>query len=127
MLTYKNKDAGKTIDFTLLQRFNAEGEEFLAEIVTGDETCVHCFEPDSKRQSMEWHYIMSLTKKNAKQCVHHGRLCDSVLGCEGCNSGCFLEQATPCFISQLCFRSNFFTVTNPSSTVESPYTFFSLS
>jgi hypothetical protein len=34
---------------------NGEGkEEFLSRIVTGDETWLHHYEPESKRQSMEW-------------------------------------------------------------------------
>jgi hypothetical protein len=39
----------------LLDRYNNKGkEEFLSRIVTGDETWVHQYEPESKRQSMEW-------------------------------------------------------------------------
>jgi hypothetical protein len=34
--------------------YHAEGEDFLAHIVLGDETWVHYYEPESKRQPMEW-------------------------------------------------------------------------
>jgi hypothetical protein len=37
----------------LLDRYNNEGkEEFFSRIVTGDETWVHHYEPESKRQSI---------------------------------------------------------------------------
>jgi hypothetical protein len=39
----------------LLNRYNTEGKEkFLSRIVTGDETWINHYEPESKRQSMEW-------------------------------------------------------------------------
>jgi hypothetical protein len=34
--------------------YHSEGEEFLACIVMGDQTWVDYYEPESKRQSMEW-------------------------------------------------------------------------
>jgi hypothetical protein len=51
-LTADNKIQKKTISSDLLERFDAEGEAFLPRIVTGDETWVHHFEPETKRQSM---------------------------------------------------------------------------
>jgi hypothetical protein len=54
----------------LLDRYNNEGkEEFLSRMVTGDETWVHHYEPESKRQSMEWKHLGSPTKKEI-QVVH---------------------------------------------------------
>jgi hypothetical protein len=48
-------------------RNNNEGkEEFLSRIVTGHETWVHHYEPESKRQSMEWKHPGSPTKKKFK-------------------------------------------------------------
>jgi hypothetical protein len=38
-------------------------EEFFSRIVTGDETWVHHYEPESKRQSMEWKHPEWPTKK----------------------------------------------------------------
>jgi len=35
----------------------------LSQIVTGDETWTHHFEPEMKRQSMEWHHPQSQKKK----------------------------------------------------------------
>ncbi|XP_052822777.1 uncharacterized protein LOC128247386 [Octopus bimaculoides] len=37
-----------------LNRYNKKGEEFLCRIVTGDETWIHHYEVESKRQSMKW-------------------------------------------------------------------------
>ena len=37
-----------------LQRYVREGNEFLARVVAGDESWCHHFEPDSKRQSIQW-------------------------------------------------------------------------
>jgi hypothetical protein len=55
----------------LLDRYNNEGkEEFLSRIVTGDETLVHHYEPESKRESMEWKHPGSPTKKKFKQCIN---------------------------------------------------------
>jgi hypothetical protein len=41
-------------------------EEFLGRIVTGDETWVHHYEPESERQSMEWKHPGSPMKKKFK-------------------------------------------------------------
>ncbi|XP_029633884.1 uncharacterized protein LOC115209585 [Octopus sinensis] len=38
----------------LLDRYNKEGNEFFSRIVTGDETWVHHYEAESKRQRMAW-------------------------------------------------------------------------
>ena len=37
-----------------LLRFEREGDGFLNNIVTGDESCVHYFDPQNKRASMEY-------------------------------------------------------------------------
>jgi hypothetical protein len=46
-----------------LTHYYAEGEGFLACIVTGDEIGVHYYEPDSRRQSMDWQHTSSAKKK----------------------------------------------------------------
>jgi histone-lysine N-methyltransferase SETMAR len=62
-LTTDHRIQRKTISSELLEHFNAEGEDFLSRIVTGDETWVHHFEPETKRQSMEWHHPQLSRKK----------------------------------------------------------------
>ena len=44
------------------QHYLQEGEAFLSRILTCDETWVRHFEPESKRQSMEWKHISSPVK-----------------------------------------------------------------
>ena len=48
-----------------LARSRKKGDNFLQQIVTGDETWVHHYEPESKRQSMQWKYasIISCSKE----------------------------------------------------------------
>jgi hypothetical protein len=53
----------KIICSELLAHYEAEGDDFLFTIVTGYETCIYHFEPETKRQSMEWHHTTSPRKK----------------------------------------------------------------
>jgi hypothetical protein len=39
-----------------LERYHRDEDKFLDHIVTGDENCVSHFNPESKRQSLEWHH-----------------------------------------------------------------------
>jgi hypothetical protein len=50
----------------LSTRYHAEGEEFLAYIVTRDETLIYYYEPESKRQFMEWRHTSSSAKEKSK-------------------------------------------------------------
>ena len=50
----------------LLERFETEGEDFLKKIITGDETWVHHYDPENKRQSMEYRHKESLQPKKFK-------------------------------------------------------------
>jgi hypothetical protein len=45
---------------------HAEGEQFLARTVMGDENWVCYYGPESKRQSMEWRHTSSPAKKKFK-------------------------------------------------------------
>jgi hypothetical protein len=47
---------------TFLTRYHADGDTFLYQIVTGDETWVSHFTPTSKCQSCEWHHPWSPKK-----------------------------------------------------------------
>jgi len=58
----------------LLDRYANEGEAFLTRIVTGDETWVHHFAPESKRQSMEWKHPGSPVKKKFKSQPSAGKV-----------------------------------------------------
>ena len=71
MLTDQNKETRKTIASECFQRFQLEGEEFLEKIVTGDETWVHFFKPESKRNGITQHHRK---RKNSKLCDQQGKL-----------------------------------------------------
>jgi len=73
-LTAEHKGKRVEICQRLLDRYNNEGEEFLSRIVTGDETWVHHYEPESKRQSMEWKHPGSPAKKKFKTEPSAGKL-----------------------------------------------------
>ena len=49
-----------------MRRLRLEGDAFLSRIVTTDETWVYHYEPESKRQSMEWKHTASPVKKKFK-------------------------------------------------------------
>ena len=49
-----------------LDRYGNGRDIFLDRIITGDETWVHHYEPENKRQSMEWKHPQSLCKKKFK-------------------------------------------------------------
>jgi hypothetical protein len=48
----------------LLSLYENEGEEFLHSIITADDTWVHHYEPETKRQSMEYCRKVSLAEKS---------------------------------------------------------------
>jgi len=50
----------------LLRRYEADGEAFLQHIITGDESWVHFYEPERKRQSMEWRQTSSPKPKKVR-------------------------------------------------------------
>ena len=54
MLIQGHKEHRMQICQDLLNQYEAEGDSFLDRIITGDETWCHHYEPESKRQSMEW-------------------------------------------------------------------------
>jgi len=46
--------------------YREEGDNFLQQIVTGDETWIHHYEPKSKRQSTQWKHPSSPVAKKFK-------------------------------------------------------------
>ncbi|XP_018564185.1 histone-lysine N-methyltransferase SETMAR-like [Anoplophora glabripennis] len=62
---HKTKRMGSALQS--LTRYDEGGEEFLTQIVTGDETWVSYDTPESKRQSMEWRHTSSPAKVKPKQ------------------------------------------------------------
>ncbi|GFR64422.1 histone-lysine N-methyltransferase SETMAR [Elysia marginata] len=65
MLTNEVKMQRKTTCAELLKN-EEEGEEFIQRIVTGDESWVHHYDPDIKRQSMEYRHKSSPSPRKFK-------------------------------------------------------------
>ncbi|GFS04208.1 histone-lysine N-methyltransferase SETMAR [Elysia marginata] len=66
MLTDEMKRQRKTTCAELLKHYEEEGEEFIQRIVTGDESWVHHYDPESKRQSMEYRHKSSPSPRKFK-------------------------------------------------------------
>jgi histone-lysine N-methyltransferase SETMAR len=68
----------------LLARYEAEGDNFLSTTVTGDETWIHHFEPEKKKQSMEWHHTTCPRKERFKAIPSASKIMVTVFwNCEG--------------------------------------------
>jgi hypothetical protein len=64
-----------------LERYHRDGDKFLDHIVTGDETWVSHFTPESKRQSLEWHHHRSPSKpRKFKQTLSTRKIMATVSG-----------------------------------------------
>ena len=86
MLSDEMKPEGVHISLELLERFEKEGEDFLKKIITGDETCVHLYDSENKRQSMEYRHRESPQPKKFKTQASAGKVMLTV----------FLEFGTCC-------------------------------
>ena len=80
-----------------LDRYDKEGDAFLDIIITGDETWVHHYEPECKRQSMEWKHPQLPTRKkfskiDAYRFLAHTRPGTGTLSGEGFNNKQFWLQ-----------------------------------
>ena len=64
----------------LLHLYDNGGEGFLLQIVKGDETWVHYFEPKTKQQLMERHHMTSPRKKKFKSVSSAGKIMVTVFG-----------------------------------------------
>jgi histone-lysine N-methyltransferase SETMAR len=62
MLADDNRKKRMGAALKILERYHRDGDKFLDHIVTGDETWVSHFTPESKRRSIEWHHPRSPSK-----------------------------------------------------------------
>ncbi|GFS08842.1 histone-lysine N-methyltransferase SETMAR [Elysia marginata] len=77
MLTDEMKMQRKTTCAELLKYYEEEGEECIHRIVTGDESWMHHYDPESKRQSMKYRHKSSpspraqsyFCQKNDADCI----------------------------------------------------------
>ena len=68
MLTPEKKQKRVEICEKLLKRYRKEGDQFLLNIVTGDESRIHHFDPKEKRLSTQYRHTSSPRPKISKQC-----------------------------------------------------------
>jgi len=73
-LTEEHKRNCQHICSSLLERYGHEGDNFLNHIITGDETWVHHYEPETKWQSMQWKHTSSPSYKKFKSQPSAGKL-----------------------------------------------------
>ena len=66
MLTPEKKQKRVEICEELLKRYREERDQFLLNIVTGDESWIHHFDPEEKRLSMEYRHTSSPRPKKFK-------------------------------------------------------------
>jgi hypothetical protein len=55
-------------------RYHKEGDNFLQQIITGDETLIHHYLPETKRKSMQWKHPSSPAAKKFKTQPSAGKL-----------------------------------------------------
>ena len=92
LLNEDHKVQQKAITSEILQRYRDEGDDFLLSIVTGDNRWFHHFDPETKRQSMEWHHLDSPTKKKPKTMPSAKKITGTIFwDAEGCIFIEFLE------------------------------------
>ncbi|GFR08028.1 histone-lysine N-methyltransferase SETMAR [Trichonephila clavata] len=65
-LTSTHQEQRMAVNLEHLVRYHEDGSDFLFRIVTGDETWVHHFKPESKAASMEWKHPSSPVRKKFK-------------------------------------------------------------
>jgi histone-lysine N-methyltransferase SETMAR len=74
MLTLEEKQKRVEICEELLKRYREEGDQFLLNIVTGDESGIHCFDPEEKRLSMQYRHTSSPHLKKFKIVPSAGKI-----------------------------------------------------
>jgi hypothetical protein len=73
----QKKRMGAALTFS--ERYHRNRDTFLDDTVTGDETWVSHFTPESKRQSLEWHHTRSPSKpRKFKQTLSTRKIMDTV-------------------------------------------------
>jgi len=66
ILTQERKEHRMQVCWSLLNLYEAEGDSFLDRIITSDEMFCRHYEPESKRQSVDWQHVNSPSKKKLK-------------------------------------------------------------
>jgi hypothetical protein len=81
MLIHEHKEHRLQVCQDLFNEYEAKVYSFLDRIITADETSCRHYEPESKRQSMEWRHVSSPLKKKLKTLLSAGNvMCTVFLG-----------------------------------------------
>ena len=79
-LTPEKKQKRVEICEELLKRYREEGGQFLLNIVTGDESWIHHFDPEEKRVSMEYKHTSFPRPKKFKTMPSDGKILLLIFG-----------------------------------------------
>ena len=83
-LTPQHKSQRMDLSLQHLQPYQDEGDDMLSQIVTGDESCAHHFEPKIKCASMQWKHPASPAHKKFKVTPSSGKVLLTVFwDCQG--------------------------------------------
>jgi len=74
MLTPEKKQKRVEICEELLKHYREEGDQLLLNIVTGDESWIHHFDPEEKRLSMQYRHTSSPCSKKFKTMPSAGKM-----------------------------------------------------
>jgi len=80
MLTLEKKEKHVEICEELLKRYREEGDQFLLNIVTRDESWIHHFDPEEKRLSMEYRHTSSSRPKKFKTVPSASKILLTIFG-----------------------------------------------
>ena len=64
----------------LLKRYREEGDQFLLNIVTGNESWIHHFDPEEEQLSMQYRHTSSPRPKKFKTVTSAGKILLTVFG-----------------------------------------------
>ena len=78
MLTEDQKKTRVNVSRKLLSLYQQDTEGFLARIITQDKIWVHHFDPETKKQSMQWKHIGSPPPRKFKKCSSTGNVMASI-------------------------------------------------
>jgi [histone H3]-lysine36 N-dimethyltransferase SETMAR len=93
MLTPEGKENRKRFCLQLLHRYAREGDAFIDQIVTGDESWAHHFDPENKRQSMEFRHLGSPPPRKFKVVASAGKVLMTIFwDCQGIVHTEFLKR-----------------------------------
>lgn len=73
-LTAAQKLTRRNISHELLEQYNADPADFCARLVTGDETWLHYWDPESKQESMQWKHPESPPPKKFRTQPSAGKI-----------------------------------------------------